>query len=463
MHVRRVLPSTDVDHAGISLGTGDRCRRVLDDPPVFSLVSGWLPVTIQIAVAAVLLAAVGWRTRRWRFRWVPLALALGVAAAVPAAAVFAATGWSSERAPLLLWTWVGAAVAATTVMVVGWPSAGWGRRVLSVAALPLCVLCAGVVLNEWVGLVPTVADAYRQATGAPVSERFPGGGLPARGPATASPAGPGQAVAVTIPAATSGFTPRQQYVYLPPAWFAAPAPPRLPVIMMIGAEFSAPADWIRAGDAVATADVYTRGHHGYGPILVFVDAAGRVGNDTECVNGPHGHVADYLTRDVRAWVISQLGAPTDPRWWSVAGWSMGGTCAVDLAVTHPELFATFQDISGDLGPNTGTVTQTIARLYGGDRGAWARFDPLTVLSGHPRYPDSAGLFDAALDSSGRGGADLDAARQLCSAATRTGIACTVRNSPGRHTWQFAAHAFGTALPWLVERSIAPAAPPPPSS
>ena len=428
---------------------------------MISLVSGWLPVTVQVAAAAVLVAALGWRTRRWRRGRGLMSLTLGVAAGVAGAVVFTGSGWASEPAPVLLWVWVGAAVAAAGVMVLGWPVAGWGRRLLSGAALPLCVLCAGLVLNGWVGLVPTVADAFRLATNVPVADPVPGGGLPARGSANPLPAGAGRVVAVTIPAARSGFTPREQYVYLPPAWFAGPSPPRLPVIMMVGAEFSAPADWIRAGDAVTTADTYARAHHGFGPILVFVDAAGRVGNDTECVNGPHGRVADYLTRDVRAWVISQLGAPTEPRWWSVAGWSMGGTCAVDLAVTHPELFATFEDISGDLGPNTGTVAQTITRLYGGDRGAWARFDPLTVLAAHPRYPDSAGLFDATTAGSGRAGADLSAARALCAAASRDAIGCTVRAGPGHHTWQFAAHAFSTALPWLVDRSSAPAAAPPP--
>ncbi len=103
---------------------------------------------------------------------------------------------------------------------------------------------------------------------------------------------------------------------------------------------------------------------------MFADAAGSVSNDTECVNGPHGNAADHLTRDVRPWVISQLGAAPEPARWAVVGWSMGGTCAVDLAVMHPELFGTFQDISGDLGPNTGTKTQTIARLYGGNPAAW---------------------------------------------------------------------------------------------
>ena len=426
---------------------------MIDHERGVSLLSGWLPVAVQAAALAVLVAAVGWRTPRWRVRAVPAAIALGVGVGVGAAAVFAASGWASEPAPLWVWVWVGAAATAVAVLVVGWSSAGWRRRALAAMAIPMCLLSAAVVLNGWVGYLPTVAETYSQLIGAPLAGQVPGGTLPPRRPGGPAPPS-GELVAVRIPAQSSGFTHRQEYVYLPPAWFTGPSPPRLPVIMMVGAEFSSAGDWVRSGDAVTTADTYARAHHGFGPILVFVDAAGRVGNDTECVNGPHGRVADYLARDVRAWVISQLGAPTEPRWWSVAGWSMGGTCAVDLAVTHPELFATFEDISGDLGPNAGTVAQTITRLYGGDRGTWARFDPLTVLAAHPRYPDSAGIFDVAIEPSGRGGADLDIARQLCAAAARDAIGCTVRAVPGRHTWQFAAGAFATALPWLVERSTA---------
>ena len=31
-----------------------------------SLLSGWLPVTVQLVVVLLLLVAIGWRTRRWR-------------------------------------------------------------------------------------------------------------------------------------------------------------------------------------------------------------------------------------------------------------------------------------------------------------------------------------------------------------------------------------------------------------
>ncbi len=417
-----------------------------------SLVSGWLPAAVQAGVAVLAVGAAGWRTRGWRRRRLPVALVVGVAAAMGARVWFAASGLGSSPAPLLLWVWVGVAVAAVAVAGLGWGSAGWGRRVLAGLVVPASVLCVGIVVNQWTGYVATTSQAFDQLTGAPVPGQISGDELAALRSTPQPAMSTGKVVAVSIPSTGSGFAHREEYVYLPPAWFTGPAPPSaLPVIMMVGAVLSTPADWIRAGAAVATTDGYARDHGGYGPILVFVDAVGGVNRDTECVNGPHGNAADHLTGDVRAWVISYLGASADPARWAVVGWSMGGTCAVDLAVMHPELFATFEDISGDLGPNTGTKAQTIARLYGGDAAAWARFDPLTVLAGHPAYRDSAGRFDTAEDS-GSAAAEVSAARQLCTAAARDHIMCTVHTQPGRHTWAGAARAFADALPWITTRT-----------
>src|SRR6185436_10282552 len=74
----------------------------------------------------------------------------------------------------------------------------------------------------------------------------------------------------------------------------------------------------------------------------------------------------------------------------VVGWSMGGTCAVDLAVMHPDVFGAFEDIAGDLGPNSGSKAQTIARLFGGNADTWAAFDPTTVITRHGPYTRVAG-------------------------------------------------------------------------
>jgi S-formylglutathione hydrolase FrmB len=145
-------------------------------------------------------------------------------------------------------------------------------------------------------------------------------------------------------------------------------------------------------------------------------------------------------------VADRFGVGTDPRRWAVAGFSSGGTCAIDLAVMHPERFGRFVDIAGDERPNTGSQAQTVDRLFGGDRRAWATFDPATAIAAHGPYRDSAGLF--LVPESGR--ADSQAAQRLCGLGAVRGIKCSVTTLAGRHTWPFAAAAFEKALPWLAE-------------
>jgi S-formylglutathione hydrolase FrmB len=230
---------------------------------------------------------------------------------------------------------------------------------------------------------------------------------------------------------------------------------------MIGAAFNTPADWVRAGAAASTVDTYASAHHGFAPVLVFADATGAFLNDTECVNGRRGNAADHLTKDVIPSAITDFGVSADRNNWAVAGFSMGGTCAIDLAVMHPELFSAFVDIAGDLGPNAGTRDQTIATLFGGDASAWAGFDPLTVISRHGRYSAITGRFEVPLSTRQRtltaAGPDLRAdsedqdvaAHTLCAAAAHQGIGCTVLGQLGKHDWLFAGRAFAAALPWLA--------------
>ena len=444
-----------------------------------SLVDGWLPWTVQALALAVLVAAVGRRRSDfWRRRF-PVCVAAGVAVAAAALLVFGDSGLASERAPVLVWVWVWLTATAAALAVAGWRGTPRWRRGLALAAVPLCLLGLGVVGNQWVGYLTSVDEAVAQAAAAPVPHQVAAGALPGLRGAVA-PTDDGRVVPVTIPATASGFRHRTELVYLPPAWFAGATPPPLPVLVMIGGEFNTPVDWLRVGGAQATVDAYAHGHGGTAPILVFVDAGGSFATDTECVDGPRGRSAAHLVDDVRPYVVDHFGASADPRQWGVAGFSMGGTCALDLAVTHPELFDTFEDIAGDAGPEVGSRTETIARLYGGDAAAWARFDPPTVLATHARYPDTAGWFenDSAADAGapvppvgatgtlpgGITGSPAHQARELCALAAADGIACTTQTRPGAHTWTFAAVAFADALPWLADRLLHPGAarPVPPS-
>src|SRR6478736_8651669 len=129
----------------------------------------------------------------------------------------------------------------------------------------------------------------------------------------------GAVVPVTIPDTASGFKHRTELVYLPPAWFARGAP-KLPTVMMMGGEFNTPGDWLRTGNAISTIDGFAATHAGNAPVLVFVDSGGSFNNDTECVSGPRGNVADHLTKDVVPYLSSTFGvSPASANWESSAG------------------------------------------------------------------------------------------------------------------------------------------------
>ena len=430
-----------------------------------SLLHGWLPPTVQAVAAVVLVVAIGWRSRRWRLVWLPVAIVVGLILAAWTHWYVDSQGMAGDPAPSSLWVWVGLTGLALAVAVLGWRGSGWRRRAVSLVAVPLCLLSAGVALNLWVGYFQTVQAAWNELTAGPLTDEtdlptvmaMRGKGVPAHG----------ALVPVSIPDNASQFKHRTELVYLPPVWFANPAP-KLPVVMMIAGEFNTPSDWPRTGNAISTIDNFAAAHSGNAPVFVFVDVGGSFNNDTECVNGPRGNVADHLTKDVPPYITSTFGVNSAN--WGVLGWSMGGTCAVDLTLMHPELFSTFVDIAGDMGPNAGTKEQTIARVYGGDADKWPVYDPTTVITKHGPYKGVSGWFaissDAPTqrkggygnpnavglggqDAAGNPGDQTDAANTLCKLGRANGITCAVIAQPGRHDWPLAADVFTASLPWLA--------------
>ncbi len=357
-----------------------------------SLMHGWLPVTVQVIAALAVIAAVSRRSGRWQVRWLPWALIVGCALAASAYWYVASQGLADSPAPHSLWIWIGLTGFAAAVLVAGWRRAQWWRRGVSVAALPLTLLCAGLALNLWVGYFPTVQTAWNQLTAGPLPDQTDEVTVAAMQMQRKIPL-KGTVVSIDTGDGASGFRHRGELVYLPPAWYATNPPPRMPTVMMIGGEFNTPADWLRTGQAIKTIDDFAAAHHGNAPVFVFADPGGAFNNDTECVNGTRGNSADHLTKDVVPYMVSHFGVSPDRSNWGVVGWSMGGTCAVDLAVMHPDMFGAFEDIAGDIGPNSGTKDQTIARLFGGNANAWAAFDPTTVITRHGPYAGLSGWFD----------------------------------------------------------------------
>jgi S-formylglutathione hydrolase FrmB len=444
-----------------------------------SLMHGWLPLAAQVVTVVVLAAAVGWRSRRWRLAWLPTAIGAGLALTAVTYGYVSSEGLAGDPAPKLLWIWTTVSGAALIVLVAGWRDARWWRRGASVLAVPLSVVCTALALNLWVGYFPTVQNAWNQLTAGPLPDQTDQATVVAMQHARKIPAR-GSVVPVNISSTASGFKHRGELVYLPPVWFASDPPAALPTLMMIGGEFNTPADWLRAGNAIKTMDDFAARHAGNAPVLVFVDSGGAFNNDTECVNGSRGNAADHLTKDVVPFMEDTYGVSPARANWGIVGWSMGGTCAVDLTVMHPEMFSAFEDIAGDLSPNSGTKAQTIERLFGGSAANYAAFDPTTVMTRHGRYANTAGLFavnDATASSAtpavvnvnnanGLGGRDAasrtndqaTAADSLCGLGGTNGIDCAVVSQPGKHDWPFAAKAFADALPWLAGQIGTPGVP-----
>jgi S-formylglutathione hydrolase FrmB len=159
---------------------------------------------------------------------------------------------------------------------------------------------------------------------------------------------------------------------------------------------------------------------------------------------------------------SQFGVSQDPADWGIVGFSAGGTCAIDLTVMHSELFHTFADIGGDLGPNSGDKNQTVDRLYGGSLTAWQSFEPSLVMTRHGHYSGVAGMFivsgarfDERNQLVGFNESEHAIATTLCDLGRRNDISCAVTARPGKHDWPFAGKAFAAVLPWVAGRVHTP--------
>jgi hypothetical protein len=96
-----------------------------------------------------------------------------------------------------------------------------------VVAVPLCVLCAALTINLWVGSLPAVASACNQLTGGPLPDQTDRVPAPVTHQTSARPI-TGIVVPIAIPANASKFAHRRELVYLPPTWFASNPLPASP-------------------------------------------------------------------------------------------------------------------------------------------------------------------------------------------------------------------------------------------
>ncbi|MGA6206865.1 alpha/beta hydrolase [Nocardia testacea] len=415
---------------------------------------------VFVAATVVGLAALVLRRHR---RWWRAGIAVVVATAVSSvvlAAVLIEKVWRPfpDPLPASVYLWSGLAVLAVALAV----GRGFVRRrdrsrplaaTGLAAAAVVVVLCAAGGINAVFDAYPTVRTAlgmtdYRTV---PFDTALAPQVGPGRSPAPADWTPPddmpetGAVTRAAVPGAVSRFPAREPRIYLPPAYFTDPRPV-LPVLVLLAGQPGSTDDWLVGGELTRIMDAYAAENRGLAPIVVLADGTGgRLANPL-CVDSRLGNAATYLTVDVPNWVRTHLQVNPDPRGWAVGGLSYGGTCALQLATTRPEVYPTFLDMSGQAEPTLGDRETTIREAFGGDADAFARNNPADLLARN-RYPDSAGAFVVGLgDTEYR-----TAIERLAGAARAAGMDVHLTELPGGHSFAVWSAGLEKELPWLGHR------------
>ncbi|MBG0741845.1 hypothetical protein IV500_21075, partial [Paeniglutamicibacter antarcticus] len=373
------------------------------------LITGPVPTVITVLGIAALLWLV-LAGRGHLLRAVPLAAA---AALMVSIAFWFVTErvwnlWGAPQ-PLQLYVPIGLGLFALALVVPRFlHSARLRGRLITAGAVPLVLLASAVSVNAYYGSYPTVGalagtevqiQALPSIAPGPGAGSGSGSGVPSvqltREATWNPPAGmPGQGTVaeVTIPGTVSGVQPGKGYVWLPPAYLATPRAV-LPVLVLFHGVPGGSKDWLTGGQLAVFMDAYAAAHKGLAPIIVMPDAnQGSVAEPSLCMNTSHGEAATYLAVDVPNWVKNTLNAGLGAaRNWAVAGFSYGGTCALQMAVNFPDVYPTFIDISGENMPTIPAGHQALLNSYfHGDAAAFARQNPLDVFkTGH--FPATAGI------------------------------------------------------------------------
>jgi len=466
-----------------------------------SLLQGFFPETLSVLTLLSLATAsvrMGWRW--WVQRVLPI-IAISLLAAI-------VTNWAldlqsqfDEVIPFKFLVWAAMPLTAIGLVIAGWRYHPRWQRAVAVAAVPLALLYAANLVNQFYGYEPTLGDLFGTDLNHQVDagqlglQPMPPAGAPtelgsrttdvnAHGSAANGNADPnvpgripdtvaavtttltpavqspttnvsGQVVlhgtvsAIAIPGTESKFNARTAFVWVPPAFFHTPRP-ALPVVVMLAGVPGQPDNMIRAAGADKTANAYASAHGGVAPILIFADGNGSFAGDTECVDGVHGNAETYLTKDVPAFVTQAFGTLTGPAHWGIEGYSEGGTCAMDLALAHPDVYGTFVDIAGDQFPNLGTQgdakATAIANLYGGNPALFDAHDPMLLIN-RPLDKSIAGWFEVGTKDHRKG----DVASVLDAAMRQAGLQSQFRQAPGGHDFPMATIAVSDSFSWLASR------------
>lgn len=397
------------------------------------IIGGAVPIVVH-AVAAVFLAVV--LVRRWDRRallWAVIGAVAGAGLAVLAVhLVDRSQVFGADPLPAFVLQWAAGALAASGWAIGAMVGARPWRRIVSAVAVLSFLVSATIGANASFGLNPTLGTLFGiavdnsidlphadntngAAPAVPLAQSFvPPAGMPQKGTRGTR----------NIPATASGFDARPAGIYLPPAALV-PNAPALPLVIMMMGHPGNP-------DPTAISDVlddFAARNHGLAPIVIVADQVGSAVNDTACADSSaYGRARTYVTQDVVTWAKANLNIIQDPAYWTIAGYSNGGGCALSFGADYPGLWKNILDISGEPFPGSEQVENITKTIFGGDAAAFEASKPVNVLAAAPAgtYAGMTAVFTAGADDpTYRAHADAVAA-----AAQTAGMTVTRYDIPG---------------------------------
>ena len=283
-------------------------------------------------------------------------------------------------------------------------------------------------------------------------------------------------------------------VYLPPS-YAADTSRRYPVAYYLHGYSGDETNWVKLGHLDATMDSLIAAG---GPEFIVVmpdgddswyttwnsmgdygackrDTTRKEPASTFCVPWPH--YDDYVARDLVHHVDSAYRTMPDRQHRAIAGLSMGGFGAVDLALEYPEVWSAAASHSGTLqlmyaGPHPyaghdvyasnleqlrqsmGDLWPSLEQALGKDTAAWRSRDPLTrverLRDAHPELMPAL-YFDVGTEDRW-----IDENRAFDAGLTALHVPHEYHEYPGAHTWTYWSEHVAQSLAWIGKEFEHPA-------
>ncbi|MCJ1708911.1 esterase family protein [Microbacterium sp. VKM Ac-2923] len=341
---------------------------------------------LSVGVAVVGMVAV----LLWRRRRIVLTLVIGVGAgAVMFVVAKILEAMDTFQGPLpgaAIW-WGAGAVAVAAIGIVGICRRPWARRAVGAVTVIAALLAGALGVNAAYGVThnlaailgvqaldPASLPQQDAAAGDPATlyQRWePPAGMPAQGTVSALTG------SAKIP--TGQYAARDASLYLPPAAQVA-NPPALPLLVFMMGQPGSP-DPTSLAKAL---DAYAAQNKGLAPIAIVVDQLTAPDLDPACADSTrYGAVSTYINELVPQWAEKNLNIIADHSYWTIGGFSNGGSCAATYAAKYPATWGQLLDVMGNEFPGSEHVAQTVADVFGGNATAFQAAKPSALMAAAP--------------------------------------------------------------------------------